>query len=212
MRNHKLFKIWNQVPANYYQKGVKNNMLQYIWHRRKIDIAKKILSSLNFKNCLDVGCASGYMISEIQKEFPAAEYTGIDIYAKAIKHARKIYPNIKFRIASASYIPFPDNFFELILFYETIEHVEDPEKCLREIGRVLKKNGTLILTMDSGSFLFRAIWFIWEKSYGKIWQGAHLHPFHHKQLEKLIKKARFKIKRKIFSHIGMEVTFVLTKP
>lgn len=206
-----LERIWNQVPANYYQGGVKNNLFQNLWHGRKISLAKEILRNLKFKNCLDVGCASGYMISEIAKAFPSPEYSGLDIYTKAILHAKKLYPHIKFKVASASNIPFKKNAFDLILFYETIEHVEDPEVCLKEIKRVLKKDGHLILTMDSGSLLFRIIWFFWEKSYGKIWQGAHLHPFHHKELENLIKNVGFKIKKKIFSHLGMEVTFVLTK-
>lgn len=206
-----LEKIWNQVPANYYQKGVKNNLFQSLWHGRKIALAKKLLNAIKFKNCLDVGCASGFMVSEIAKLNPKAKYFGIDIYEKVIKHARKTYPNIKFEVASASKIPFADNSFDLILFYETIEHVEDPQICLKEIKRVLKEQGHLILTMDSGSFLFRMVWYVWEKSYGKIWQGAHLHPFHHKQLEELIKTVGFKIKNKIFSHLGMEITFILKK-
>ncbi len=65
--------------------------------------------------------------------------------------------------------------------------------------------------MDSDSLLFRLVWFIWENSKGKIWKGAHLHPFHHTELEKLIQDSGFKIKDKIFSFLGMEVTFLLSK-
>lgn len=195
----------------YYQEGVRKNPLQKLWHNSKIKLAKKLLKRLQFKNCLDVGCASGYMVSEIASAFPEAEYFGVDIYDKAIEHARQTYPNIKFKVASADKLPFKDSSFDLILFYETIEHVERPEDCLKEIRRVLKKNGTLILTMDSGSWLFRIVWFIWENTRGKIWKGAHLHPFHHGQLERIIKKARFRIRNKIFSNLGMEVTFVVKK-
>lgn len=211
MKNHKLYKVWNQVPINYYQKGVSKNIFQKLWHGIKINLAKKLLSEFKFKNCLDVGCASGFMISEISKYYPDCAYFGIDIYDNAIKYAKKTYPKIKFKVASASKLPFKDTSFDLILFYETIEHVEDPKLCLLEIRRVLKMNGTLILTMDSGSLLFRLVWFIWENSKGRIWKGAHLHPFHHQQLENLINQSGFKIKKKIFSHLGMEVTFVLSK-
>ena len=98
-----------------------------------------------------------------------------------------------------------------MICYETIEHVTKPLAALKEMGRVLSKNGKLILTMDSGSLLFRIVWYIWENTKGSVWKGAHLHPFNHNQLEGLIKKAGFKIQRKIFSHLGMEVTFELTK-
>lgn len=211
MKNHKLYKIWNQVPVTYYQQGVKKNLFQWLWHNHKIRLAKKILANLKFNNCLDVGCASGHMISKISYFYPKAKYTGVDIHDKAIKYAKKKYPRIEFKIASADKLPFKDNTFELILFYETIEHVENPNKCLKEIKRVIKKNGTLILTMDSGSLLFRMVWFIWEKTKGKIWQGAHLHPFHHTELEQLIINSGFRIKDKIFSFLDMEVTFILNK-
>ncbi len=211
LRSHKLYRIWSQVPVTYYQQGVRDNLFQKLWHSHKIKLAKNILKKIKFKNCLDVGCASGFMISEIVSTFPNANYFGIDIYDEAIEYAKKTYPFIEFKVASASKIPFKNNYFDLILFYETIEHVENPKECLQEIRRVLKKDGILILTMDSGSLLFRLIWFIWEKSKGKIWKGSHLHPFHHKELEHIIGDADFKIKDKIFSFLGMEVTFILSK-
>lgn len=211
LNNHKLYKVWSQVPVSYYQDGVKKNFLQKLWHNSKIKLAKKLLSKIQFKNCLDIGCASGFMLSEVAKAFPDANYTGVDIYDKAVEHARNTYPNINFKLASAEKLPFKDSTFDLILFYETIEHVENPEKCLREIRRVLKKNGTLILTMDSGSWLFRIVWFIWENTKGRIWKGAHLHPFHHRELERIVKKARFRVRRKILSFFGMEVTLVAKK-
>lgn len=211
LNNHKLYKVWSQVPVAYYQEGVKRNMLQKVWHTSKIRLAKKLLNKTKFENCLDVGCASGYMLSEIAKVFPGPEYIGVDIYDKAIDHAKKTYPDLKFKVASAEKLPFKDSAFDLILFYETIEHVEHPEACLKELRRVLKKKGTLILTMDSGNWLFRIVWLIWENTRGRIWKGAHLHPFHHGELERVIKRSRFKVKNKIFSLLGMEVTFVVKK-
>lgn len=211
MKNHRLYDTWSKVPVNYYQKGIKDNFFQWIWHTRKIKLARRIIKNLVFRNCLDVGCASGFMISEIARTFPEANYFGIDIYDKAIISAKRNYPHIKFRVASAQKLPFKDDTFDLVLFYETIEHVEEPLTCLEEIRRVLKSNGTLILTMDSGSLLFRMVWFIWENTKGKVWQGAHLHPFHHEQLEQLVKKVKFNVEKKILSFMGMEVTFVLTK-
>lgn len=211
LRNHKLYKVWSQVPVTYYQQGTKNNFLQKLWHTHKIKLAQRIIGKIKFQNCLDVGCASGYMVSEISKVFPHAKYFGIDIYDKAIEYAKKNFPHIKFKVAFASKLPFNSNHFDLILFYETIEHVEDPKECLREIKRVLKKDGRLILTMDSGSLLFKIVWFVWENTKGRIWRGAHLHPFHHQQLEQIIEDAGFKIRNKIFSFLNMEVTFVLSK-
>jgi len=73
------------------------------------------------------------------------------------------------------------------------------------------KDGQAIIAMDSGNLLFRIIWWFWEKTFGNVWHGAHLHPFQHRDLEKVIKEVGFKITKKHFSHLGMEVSFVLRK-
>lgn len=65
--------------------------------------------------------------------------------------------------------------------------------------------------MDSGRPLFRIVWWVWGKTKGKVWQKAHLYPFHHTELERLIRKEGFKIEKKYFSHVGMEVSFILKK-
>ncbi|TSC86241.1 MAG: Methyltransferase type 11 [Microgenomates group bacterium Gr01-1014_7] len=208
---HKLYTIWSKVPIDYYQKGVKTNIFQWAWHRHKINTAKKILKGIDFSSCLDIGCASGYMVSEISESYPQAKYFGVDVYGKAIQFAKKVYPHIEFALVSADNLPFKSSSFDLIICYETIEHMENPLKSLQNIKRVLKSNGTLILAMDSGNLLFRVVWFIWEKTFGKIWQGSHLHPFHHFQLENLIQSVGFKIKKKFFTHFGMEVVFILNK-
>lgn len=210
-RKNGLNTIWERVPVDYYQRGTKTNLFQKIWHYFKINSTKQILKNYHFNNFLDIGCASGYMLSEISLTYPHAKYSGVDVYAKAINFAKKRYPNIKFQVAFAEKLPFENETFDLIIFYETIEHVENPLLSLKEIKRVLKKKGTSIVTMDSGNFLFRLVWFLWENSTGKVWKGAHLHPFHHADLEKIIGKSGLKIKRKFFTHLGMEVTFILNK-
>lgn len=211
MKDKNFKKILSSVPLDYYQKGTKNNLLQKYWHETKINFAIKLLRGISFKNCLEVGSASGYLISEIAKEFPAVKFQAIDAYDKAVKYAQKKYPEIKFTLAEAEKLPFKEEQFDTILCYETIEHVRDPKKAMLEMKRVLKKGGSLILAMDSGVFVFRIVWFIWEKTFGRAWQKAHLNPYHWSDLEKLVLQSGFKIKNRYFTHFGLEVVFALTK-
>lgn len=208
--DHNLLKIWNQVPRDYYQAGIKRNLLQRIWHRNKIRVANSLIAKLQFNNCLDLGCASGYMLSEIAKLYPRVRFTGVDVYHQAILFAAKSYPGIKFIQADAHNLPFGKDAFDLIISYETFEHVADPLLFLKESKRVLRKSGTFILAMDSGTLLFRIIWSLWERTFGRVWRGAHLNPVHHTHLEQLVKKAGYKVKNKHFTHLGLEVVFVLT--
>ncbi len=211
INSKKLTKIWQQVPPDYYQKGINTNIFQRFWHNQKLATFTQLVGNKKYKTILDVGCAGGYMTNEITKILPESKIVGIDAYPTAIAYGKKQYPRIKFTVADAHKLPFPRNSFDLVICYETIEHLVNPLKALREIKRVLAKEGIAIVVMDSGILLFRVVWWFWEKTKGKIWQGAHLHPFHHKELEKTILRAGLKITKKHFSHFGMEVSFVLKK-
>lgn len=211
MKNEEFNKILKSVPLDYYQKGIQKNLLQRYWHGTKIGFAVKILGGLTFSKCLEVGSASGYMISQIAKKYPKVKYEAVDAYTDAVKYAQKKYPQIHFLCAEAENLPYKNDQFDLVLCYETIEHVRNPQKAMSEMKRVLKKDGTLVLAMDSGVIAFRIIWFFWEKTFGRAWRGAHLNAFHHTELENLIKKSKFKIKQKHFTHFGLEVVYVLEK-
>lgn len=211
MNQKQLTKIWNQVPQDYYEREIAKNLLKRHWHTLKVETFKKLTHNLSPKTILDNGCASGRMANEISQIFPNAKITGIDIYKKAISFGRKAYPHIKFKSGDAHKLPYKNNSFDLITSYEVIEHLVDPQKALREMKRVMNKNGYTIVAMDSGNLLFRIVWFISEKTISKVWQGAHLHPFKHNDLEKEIRKAGFKIIKKHFSHYSMEVSFLLRK-
>lgn len=203
----RLVKIWQQVPPDYYQKAT----LQRWWHEHKFETFKKLVSKRRFHKILDIGCASGEMTNKISRVLPKAQLTGTDVYKEAILYGKKHYPHIKFVVADAHKLPFPSKSFDLVVCYETIEHLTNPRKALKEIYMVMKTNGIAVVAMDSGSFLFRIIWWFWEKTFGRAWKDAHLHPFHHRDLEKLILSCGFRILNKHFSHVGMEVSFVLQK-
>lgn len=211
IRHKTINEIWQQVPPDYYHQGVTKNLLQRIWHTSKIKSFKQLVQYQKFTKILDVGCAGGFMTNKVFEVFPKAQISGIDPYPAAITYAQKRFPLIHFQIADAHKLPFNQDSFDLVICYETIEHVINPLQILQEMRRVIKKDGTVIVAMDSGNLLFKTIWWGWEKTFGSVWQNAHLHPFHHQDLEMIIKQAGFKIVKKHFSHLGMEVSFVLEK-
>lgn len=203
----RLQEIWSQVPPDYYDQGIKVNFLQKLWHSKKLNEVLKLLPT-NSHQVLDIGCSSAILTAEVAKFLPQSAITGLDSYKKAIDFARKKYPHLKFVVADAHKLPFKNNAFDLVICTETLEHLINPQLALLEMKRVLKKNGHAIISMDSGSFLFKTIWYFWTKTKGRVWQGAHLHEFNAKILENLIKKSGFRIKQKNLSHLGMAITFL----
>ncbi|MBU3957022.1 class I SAM-dependent methyltransferase [Patescibacteria group bacterium] len=190
------------VPPDYYDQGIKKNLLQFIWHKRRFWLIESLLPKVGTK-VLDVGCHAGTFTEEIARVLPEAEIFGVDIDRAVIAYAKKIRPNFHFQVASAEKLPFPEKSFDLITCLEVLEHVGDPKKVLAEIKRCLKDDGLLTILVPTESPLFRLIWFFWTKGKGRVWQGTHLHNFNGYRLDSLLGEGGFEIKERKFSHLGM---------
>ena len=190
------------VPPDYYDQGIKRNLLQFIWHKLRFQVIKSLLPKTGTR-VLDIGCHAGTFTEEIAKALPEAEIFGIDIDRAAIAYAKKIRPSFHFQVASGEKLPFSDKSFDLITCLEVLEHVENPKKVLAEIKRCLKDDGLLIILVPTESLLFRLIWFFWTKGKGRVWQSAHLHNFNGYRVDNLLNRERFEVKERKLSHLGM---------
>jgi len=98
------------------------------------------------KVVLDVACGTGYGTRHLLTR-GAKRVVGIDISVDAINYARKKYSNgegLDFVHADAANLPFPVLTFDIIVSFETIEHLEDQGKFLAECKRALKSGGLFI--------------------------------------------------------------------
>lgn len=95
----------------------------------------------------DIACGTGYG-SALLARAGAARVIGIDCDAGAIEYARSHHAerNTEFVAADARRTPLADASADAIVSFETIEHVEDPERLLAEFARVLKPGGLLVLS------------------------------------------------------------------
>lgn len=205
--------ILEQVPPDYYEKGIRENIFQWVWHNWKWYAMKTTLAKLNHfpSKILDVGCAAGHITIRLAEFFPKANVIGLDSYDQAIDFGKKIHTAVDFRLGDAHELPFKNETFDLITCTETLEHLENPEKAVSEMKRCLKKNGFVLVGQDTDNFLFNLVWSIWTKTRGKVWQDSHIHPLTSKLLEEILKKRRLKIKVKKFSQLGLEVFFLAQK-
>ena len=102
---------------------------------------------------LDYGCGTGYGSADLA-EGGAARVTGVDVSAAAIDEARDSFqrPNLDFaRIEPDRPLPFDDDSFDLIVSFQVIEHVPDPDRYLAEASRVLRPGAPLLLTTPNRS-------------------------------------------------------------
>ena len=96
---------------------------------------------------LDVPCGSGYGSFLLTQK--SKKVYGVDIFSPAIDHAKELFLNDStcFFVSDALDMNiFVDHNFDVIVSFEGIEHVSDPEKFLLEIKRILVPNGKLIIS------------------------------------------------------------------
>ena len=96
---------------------------------------------------LDVACGEGYGSALLARH--AAHVTGVDLSPDAIAHAKKEYAgltNIEFIAASCAQMPLPDASFDVVVSFETVEHITVQQEFLAEIARVLKPGGVLVMS------------------------------------------------------------------
>lgn len=98
------------------------------------------------KKVLDVACGEGYGSSLLATV--AQSVTGVDISDEAVGHASNKYKNenLKFQQGSATALNFADATFEVVVSFETVEHLLEQEQMIAEIRRVLKPDGILIIS------------------------------------------------------------------
>jgi SAM-dependent methyltransferase len=94
---------------------------------------------------LDIGCAYGFLVEAASKRFEAF---GIDISKFAIKKSTK-YCRGKISRASGSYLPFKDESFDVVAIIDTLEHIQQLNRCLKDIVRILRKEGILFLQLPN---------------------------------------------------------------
>ncbi len=116
----------------------------YDEHIVRYELAKRFVKD---KNVLEIASGSGYG-AKILAEAGAAKVTAIDIDEKAQIAAKKKYPDqiIEFITGNAENINKEDNFFDILISFETIEHLKNYEHFLSEAERVLKPDGIAIIS------------------------------------------------------------------
>ncbi len=99
----------------------------------------------------DLGCGSGFLVGELQKR--GFQAYGSDISREAIEYGKnRGIENLKVREGDG--VNFPDNYFDLVLALDVLEHIENDSKAIGELNRVLRPGGMAIITVPAYMFLW----------------------------------------------------------
>ena len=95
-------------------------------------------------DCLDVGCGDGRTSGLWLKE-NARSYVGVDISENAVREARAAGLDAR-SIEDAATLPFAERSFDAVVCVEVLEHLFEPAAAAREMARVLRPDGVLLVT------------------------------------------------------------------
>jgi len=118
----------------------------YLEHMTRYMFAAKFVEG---KNVLDIACGSGYG-SEYLLKSGAKKVIGVDISKETINYCKEKYADggIEFLVGGVEKIPVEDNSIDVMVSFETIEHVDEKTQInfLQEVKRVLKTDGIFIVS------------------------------------------------------------------
>jgi len=120
---------------------------------RFVNSSNSIIFNLvrNGEHVLDVGCADGYLAERFTKE-KHCEVVGIeldpDMAIRAKKHCKKVFSGDVEELD----IPYPENYFDAIIFGDILEHTKDPKKTIIKYKKFLATNGRIIISLPNIAF------------------------------------------------------------
>lgn len=176
-------------------KKIKKNLL--------LEAVINLFTTLPKGKVLDLGCGDGDYAKRLKD-------LGFDVIAGDIDIARFRYKNeIEFKECDIiKEMPFPADYFDYVLLMEVIEHLRNPYVVMPEINRIIKKNGSLVISTPNILNLKSRVRFLFEGAYEyfreppldqaknpkEVIFNLHLVPYRYHELEYLLSTTGFNFK------------------
>jgi SAM-dependent methyltransferase len=177
---------------------------QYWWSNRFYAILARRYAARGGR-LLEIGSGLGHLVGQLEDAFKTY---GMDLNHWAINQSKSVVEKTALQTASAQEIPFANGVFDVVIIKHIVEHLPDPEKAIREIGRVTAPGGILILATPNLDSLLKP----WK---GEKWIGyqdpTHISLKSPSVWLDWIKRSGFSLKR-VFADGFWDVPYVAVLP
>lgn len=143
---------------------------------------------------LDFGCGTGDILHQVMQLNPNSRYFGIDVSSIALKKTRRRFPKAKFyQVEDGDKIPLKSSSIDFILILDVIEHIYNTQRTVKEIYRILKPGGKILVTTPYHGFIKNLILIslFFEKYFDPA--GAHIRYYSKKSLISQLKDVGFSV-------------------
>jgi SAM-dependent methyltransferase len=117
----------------------------YVWRfgqDRRLDLIRRYVR-FDGAHILDIGCGIGAYVDKFRSL--GAHAFGVDVDAAKLAEARRTKRLQLLATCVSEALPFSDNYFDVVVLHEVIEHVADDHQTIREAHRVVRRNGRIIV-------------------------------------------------------------------
>lgn len=181
-----IYQAKSEVQKEYYDSTAKD------YDRWHIETASaKVVDQWNFKNLnrflqksslldkenklkksLELGCGTGRMANSLFKV--SQEVYGIDLSEAVLKIAKQKYPALNLTKGEVIDLPYPENYFDMVIINGSLHHFFAVEKTFKEAHRVLKPGGVFVLLGEpSSQFIkfYNPFFYTWliNRVFNKFW-------------------------------------------
>lgn len=101
---------------------------------------------------LDAGCGTGALLDRLEGR-PGMEVFGLDFSGQALAYTRRRC-HVSLVQGDLTCLPFPNSTFDVVTALDVVEHVREDEEALREVLRVLRPGGVLLISVPAFRFLW----------------------------------------------------------
>lgn len=199
-----------ELGLDYAEGRKKKKSLIYRVGRRTDEVVRSINKYLNgnVESIVDLGTADGMMLDTLSKIYKSAKCVGVEYNKGLYEYAKKTYTHLEFINGDIQKMDFDDNQFDVAVATAVLEHVVDMEETLKEIKRVLKPGGILVVTCPD------PFWEHLATMVGHLQDDQHVEVPTLKKLKKRFVNTGFKIlkaQKFMLSPVGMPLELPVEK-
>jgi ubiquinone/menaquinone biosynthesis C-methylase UbiE len=130
-----------------------------IVYGKRLKICMRLIEKYasNPKSIIDIGCGFGLFVRLLKYRYPTSNIVGLDLRDYThLTYARKISKNkCTFIQGDVEQLPIKSNKFDVIIITDVLEHVSNTTRSLKELRRILTKNGLLLILVPTESILLK---------------------------------------------------------
>ncbi|MCL4354005.1 class I SAM-dependent methyltransferase [Patescibacteria group bacterium] len=154
------------MKTDNYSKHTSNNPLKKLFIFNFFHVLLSQVKNLKIESVLDAGCGEGFTLNKLRESRIGKTHEGIDYSKEAISLGKKVYPDLHISQGNIYDLKYKSNSFDLVICSEVLEHLEDPQKALKELVRVSKKY--IVLSVPNEPWFYLSNYTQWGKDIGHI--------------------------------------------